>query len=62
MRRARRSANVAGVDPEKIDPGGRFREAIEDYLVREGASVDAYAEEVQNHVPFKQAPPGEDCA
>lgn len=40
----------------------RFREAIEDYLVREGASVDAYAEEVQNHVPFKQAPPDEDCA
>jgi len=40
----------------------RFRQAIEDYLVREGASVDAYAEEVQNHVPFKQAPPGEDCA
>jgi len=40
----------------------RFREAIEDFLVREGASVDAYAEEVQNHVPFKQAPPGEDCA
>jgi predicted N-acyltransferase len=41
----------------------RFREAIEDYLVREGASVDAYAEEVQNHVPFKQTPPGdEDCA
>jgi len=32
----------------------RFREAIEDYLVREGASVDAYAEEVQAHVPFKQ--------
>ena len=41
----------------------RFREAIEDYLVREGASVDAYAEEVQAHVPFKQPPPGdEDCA
>jgi uncharacterized protein len=32
----------------------RFREAIEDYLVREGASVDAYAQEVQTHVPFKQ--------
>ena len=40
----------------------RFREAIEDFLVREGAAIDAYAEEVQNHVPFKQAPPGEDCA
>jgi uncharacterized protein len=41
----------------------RFREAIEDYLVREGASVDAYAEEVQAHVPFKQSAPGdEDCA
>lgn len=41
----------------------RFREAIEDYLVREGASVDAYAEEVQTHVPFKQGAPGdEDCA
>jgi predicted N-acyltransferase len=40
----------------------RFREAIEDYLAREGASVDAYAEEVQTHVPYKQPPTGEDSA
>jgi hypothetical protein len=40
----------------------RFREAIEDYLAREGVSVDAYAEEVQTHVPYKQPPAGEDSA
>jgi len=40
----------------------RFREAIEDYLEREGVSVDAYAEEVQAHVPYKRAPAGEDTA
>jgi uncharacterized protein len=40
----------------------RFRDAIEDYLAREGASVDAYAEEVQAHVPYKQTPAGEDSA
>jgi predicted N-acyltransferase len=40
----------------------RFRDAIEDYLAREGASVDAYAEEVQAHVPYKQSPGGEDGA
>ena len=40
----------------------RFRDAIEDYLAREGASVDAYAEEVQTHVPYKQPPAGEDSA
>jgi predicted N-acyltransferase len=38
----------------------RFRDAIEDYLSREGASVDAYAEEVQAHVPYKQPPSGEE--
>jgi predicted N-acyltransferase len=38
----------------------RFRDAIEDYLEREGASVDAYAEEVQAHVPYKRSPAGED--
>jgi len=32
----------------------RFRGAIEDYLTREGESVDAYAQEVQTHVPYKQ--------
>src|SRR5262249_15509406 len=32
----------------------RFRDAIEHYLQREGASVDAYAEEVQAHVPYKR--------
>lgn len=42
----------------------RFREAIEDYLGREGRSVDAYAQEVQAHVPYrgKRAPTGEDIA
>jgi len=38
----------------------RFREAIEQYLVREGASVDAYAEEVQLHVPYKRSSAGEE--
>jgi predicted N-acyltransferase len=38
----------------------RFRDAIEDYLSREGASVDAYAQEVQAHVPYKQLPDEED--
>jgi predicted N-acyltransferase len=42
----------------------RFRDAIEDYLAREGQSVDAYAEEVQAHVPYrgKRPPAGEDGA
>jgi predicted N-acyltransferase len=40
----------------------RFRDAIEDYLEREGASVDAYADEVQNHVPYKRTPADEDSA
>jgi predicted N-acyltransferase len=54
----------------------RFRAAIEDYLVREGESVDAYAQEVQTHVPYREkrlhageehsnldkCPPGEDGA
>jgi predicted N-acyltransferase len=31
----------------------RFRAAIEDYLEREGPSVDAYAEEIREHVPFR---------
>jgi len=30
-----------------------FREAIGDYLRREGAVVDAYAHEVQGHVPYR---------
>ncbi len=34
----------------------RFRDAIEDYIIREGNSVDAYAQEVQAHVPFRQDP------
>ena len=40
----------------------RFREAIADYLVREGASVEAYSEEVQAHVPYRgrRSAPGED--
>jgi uncharacterized protein len=42
----------------------RFRDAIENYLQREGASVDAYAEEIQAHVPYrgKRTPAGEDSA
>jgi predicted N-acyltransferase len=40
----------------------RFRDAIEDFLEREGASVDAYAEEVQAHVPYKRSPADEDNA
>jgi len=40
----------------------RFRAAIEDYLEREGASIDAYAEEVQAHVPYKRNSAGEDNA
>ena len=31
----------------------RFRAAIEDYLEREGPSIDAYAEEIREHVPFR---------
>jgi predicted N-acyltransferase len=31
----------------------RFRAAIADYLQREGAAVDAYALEVQGHVPYR---------
>ncbi|MEJ1965134.1 MAG: GNAT family N-acetyltransferase [Gammaproteobacteria bacterium] len=31
----------------------RFRAAIDDYLVREGPSIDAYAEEIREHVPFR---------
>jgi uncharacterized protein len=38
----------------------RFREAIDEYLSREGESVDAYAQEVQAHVPYKRVPASED--
>jgi uncharacterized protein len=31
----------------------RFREAIDDYLGREGAAIDEYADEVRSHVPFR---------
>lgn len=31
----------------------QFRDAIAEYLTREGESVDAYAEEVQAHVPYR---------
>jgi uncharacterized protein len=31
----------------------RFARAIEDYLARESAAVDRYAEEIRTHVPFK---------
>jgi uncharacterized protein len=33
----------------------RFRSAIKQYLNREAAAVDAYAAEVQNHLPFRAA-------
>ena len=32
----------------------RFREAVRDYLEREGAAIDAYAAEVQTHVPYRE--------
>jgi uncharacterized protein len=31
----------------------QFRDAIAEYLEREGESVDAYAEEIQCHVPYR---------
>jgi uncharacterized protein len=34
----------------------RFRSAIDDYLGREGAAIDEYAEEVRSHVPFREPP------
>jgi uncharacterized protein len=34
----------------------RFRSAVRDYLVREGAAVDAYATQVSEHVPFRREP------
>ena len=42
----------------------QFRDAIEDYLEREGQAVDAYAEEIQGHVPYREGstPAGEDCS
>jgi predicted N-acyltransferase len=33
----------------------RFREAIGDYLRREGAHVDRYAREIEAHVPYRDA-------
>jgi len=40
----------------------RFREAIRDYLEREGEAVDTYAAEVRTHVPYRErrARPDED--
>ena len=32
----------------------RFRSAVRDYLVREGAAVDAYATQVSEHVPYRR--------
>ncbi|HTT00826.1 MAG TPA: GNAT family N-acetyltransferase [Steroidobacteraceae bacterium] len=32
----------------------RFRDAVRDYLEREGEAVDAYAAEVQTHVPYRE--------
>jgi uncharacterized protein len=39
----------------------QFRDAIAEYLEREGESVDAYAEEIQGHVPYRgrRTPSGE---
>jgi predicted N-acyltransferase len=34
-----------------VDP--RFRDAIADYLRREGHQVDRYADEVARHVPYR---------
>ncbi len=31
----------------------RFREAVREYLEREGEAIDAYAAEVQSHVPYR---------
>ena len=33
---------------------GQFRAAIADYLAQEGAAVEAYAHEVQGHVPYRR--------
>jgi predicted N-acyltransferase len=42
----------------------RFREAVRDYLAREREAIDAYAAEVQTHVPYRErrAAPDEGCA
>jgi predicted N-acyltransferase len=42
----------------------QFRHAIQDYLEREGQAVDAYAEEIQTHVPYRgrRAPASDDPA
>jgi uncharacterized protein len=37
----------------------RFREAVRDYLEREGEAITAYAAEVQTHVPFRERRSGE---
>src|SRR6185312_14269075 len=33
-----------------------FREAIGEYLLREGGAIDDYAAEVREHVPYRKAP------
>jgi uncharacterized protein len=35
----------------------RFREAIQDFLEREAPTVDAYAEEIDRHTPFRRTDP-----
>jgi predicted N-acyltransferase len=37
----------------------RFRAVLADYLEREGEAVDAYAEDVQTHVPYRERRGGE---
>jgi predicted N-acyltransferase len=41
----------------------RFREEVRDYLAREREAIDAYAAEVQTHVPYRErrATPDEGC-
>ncbi len=35
---------------------GASARAVRDYLVREGAAVDAYATQVGEHVPYRREP------
>jgi uncharacterized protein len=37
----------------------RFRAAVDDFLVREGAAIDAYAEDIGEHAPFRVRPEAE---
>ena len=57
---ARRASTRSAAASSPPSPGRRttspmaqFRAAIADYLAREGAAVEAYAHEVQGHVPYR---------